>query len=138
MAMSRREFWFRPAVQRAATVGAAATSAVILWAGSGGHPAVQSGTIGAGAVLATSVIAGLAGWALLALLERATRRPLAIWLATATVVYLLSLLAAVPAAANASSAGTLIGLHSVVFAALVAGFWRGQRVAAACAAPSRA
>jgi hypothetical protein len=47
--------------------------------------------VGVGTVAVTSGAASLAGWALLALLEKVTRRAVAIWTAVASVVFLLSL-----------------------------------------------
>ncbi|HZJ05567.1 MAG TPA: DUF6069 family protein [Nocardioidaceae bacterium] len=48
-------------------------------------------TVGAGTVVAVSLIASLLGWALLALLERRTSRARAIWTGAAVAALLLSL-----------------------------------------------
>jgi len=119
----------RPAVRRGAAVVGAGVAALVLWAGSGGDPVVRAADggeqhVGAAAVVVTAVLAGLAGWALLTVLERVTRRAFRIWLAVATTVFLLSLLPAAGAAVGAHSVGTLLGLHTIVFAVLVAGFRR--------------
>jgi hypothetical protein len=117
--------------RRAAVVLGAAVSALSLWAGAGGHPTVRSGgsvhPVGAVSVLVASVVAGLAGWALLAVLERATSRALLPWTVIAVLVFLLSLVSAATAGVGAGSKGTLLGLHCIVFAVLVAGFWRTVR-----------
>jgi hypothetical protein len=47
--------------------------------------------IGAGFVIVISLLAGLAGWTLLAVLERFTARPRTVWVVIAAVVLLLSL-----------------------------------------------
>lgn len=120
----------RTGIRRAAVVFGAAVSALALWAGAGGDATVRSGgsdhPVGAVAVLLTSVLAGLAGWALLAVLERMTSRGLLVWTVVAVLVFLLSLVSAAAAGVGAASVGTLLGLHCVVFAVLVAGFRRAS------------
>ena len=127
----------RTSVQRGAAVGAAAVGALVLWAGTGGDPVVQAADggeqhVGAAAVVITAVVAGLAGWALLAVLERTTRHAYAIWATVATLVFGLSLIPMAGAAVGASSLGALLGLHVVVYVLLTIAFGKtAQSVSAA-------
>ena len=122
----------RTPVRRGAAVGAAAICALLLRAGTGGDAVVRAADggdqrVGAGAVLVTSVLAGLAGWALLAVLERVTRSAFVLWVVVATVVFGLSLIPAAAAADGASSVGIPLGLHTIVYVVLTVGFWRTAR-----------
>lgn len=117
----------RTTPQRATAVGAAAVAALVLWAGTGGAPVLTDGRhIGAAAVLVTTVVVGLAGWALLAVLERTTRHAPAIWVTVATLVFGLSLLP-VAGAAKGSDLGALLGLHTIVYVVLTVAFWRSAQ-----------
>src|SRR5579863_2856226 len=87
--------------RRALGVAAAALAAVAVWVVAvpllGGHLTVRFGhgaaqTVQIGFVIATSITASLLGWALLAILEKRTRRAVAIWTGIALVTTLLSLL----------------------------------------------
>lgn len=115
-------------VRRLATVlGAVAAPAALWWiAGSlagiemtanvGGGPA----PVGPLAVVIAALVAALAGWALLAVLERTTRRPRAAWTWTAATVLALSL--AGPLTSSSSGpAGTLtlVAMHLVTGAVLI-------------------
>jgi len=89
-----------PRRRRLLTVGAAVAAAVVIWSVAevaGMHlrqPASGSGTAAAlnvGFVIAVSALAALAGWALLAVLERFTAHARAIWTTVAVVFLLLSL-----------------------------------------------
>ncbi|SHM88108.1 DUF6069 family protein [Cryptosporangium aurantiacum] len=53
-----------------------------------------------------------------------TRRPFLIWGVVAAVVFLLSSVPAMASGVAAADKGVLLGLHSVVFVVLVAGFRR--------------
>jgi lysylphosphatidylglycerol synthetase-like protein (DUF2156 family) len=75
--------------------------------------------IGPGAVIAVSLLAGLAGWALLAALERFARRPRRTWTVTAIVVLALSLAGPLGAGAPAATTVVLAGMHLAVGAALI-------------------
>ena len=79
-----------------AVVGSA-LAAVAVWAvaefGLGINVREPAGDVGAANVVFASVVASLAGWALLALLERVTARAARWWPAIATTVALLSLVA---------------------------------------------
>jgi Family of unknown function (DUF6069) len=83
-------------------------------------------------VAGTSLVAALAGWALLALLERFTARPRTIWTATALLVGLLSLTGPLSTLASSTLANgvSLALMHLAVAAVLIPGL--------AATAPSRA
>jgi hypothetical protein len=76
--------------------------------------------VGLPAVVATALAAGLAGWAVLAGLERWARRPHRTWRALAVGVLVLSLLGPVTSALTPSAAGGLIALHVATGVALLA------------------
>lgn len=87
--------------RRITAVLATVVAAVVMWAlaryAFGVHlrsPAMgsqDSYTINAGLVVVLSAVASLAGWALLAILERLTSHPRTIWTVVAVVVFLISL-----------------------------------------------
>jgi hypothetical protein len=79
--------------------------------------------VGAAAVVLAALLAGLAAWALLALLERRARRPRRTWTITAAAVLALSLTGPLGAEGTGNKL-TLIGLHLVVGAVLLAGMPR--------------
>ena len=83
-------------------------------------------------VAGTSLVAALAGWALLALLERFTARPRTIWTAIALLVGLLSLTGPLSTLASSTLANgvSLALMHLAVAAVLIPGL--------AATAPSRA
>lgn len=111
------------ALVRAGIVLAGALGAGLTQLIAGGHPRVdQNGTVqavGVGAVLVTAVLAGLAGWALLAILERNVSRPRLVWTVIASVVAVLSLVGPAASAVDGHSRGTLVALHVVVAAVLI-------------------
>lgn len=121
-------------IQRAAAVAGATVAALVAWTFmhivSDIDLAVRSGGsvthVGAVAVAATAILVGLAGWALLALLERFTSRPRPIWLGIAIAVFLVSLLGPF-GGVDAAAIGSLSALHAVVAAALIAGLSRTAR-----------
>jgi hypothetical protein len=118
-------------IQRAAAVAGATVAALVAWTFihvvSDIDLAVHSGgsvtRVGAAAVAATALGVGLAGWALLALLERFTTKARPIWVSIAAAVFLVSLLGTA-GGVNAAAVGGLLALHSVVAATLVAGMYR--------------
>ncbi|MFI5959941.1 DUF6069 family protein [Cryptosporangium sp. NPDC051539] len=127
----------RQILPRSAAVAAAALAALVLFSVSGADPVVHGAggadqQVGAGAVLVTSVLAGLGGWAVLAILERTTKRPVRNWTVVSITVFVLSLLGPVGSADGVHSAGVLIALHFVVFGVLYSGLVRSAR-ARACA-----
>ncbi|WP_205746000.1 DUF6069 family protein [Egibacter rhizosphaerae] len=137
--------WNRPRIAaRALTVGGAVVAALAVWALAvaviGVELQVEPGTtepetVGPAMVTIASLAAGLAGWGLLALLERLTSRARGVWTATALAALLMSLagpLAGVSAAATA----TLAAMHVAVAAVLVPGLRRGTRAQARDASAS--
>jgi len=84
-------------------------------------------------VAGTSLVAALAGWALLALLERYTARPRTIWTAIAVLVGLLSLAGPLSTIASTTAANgvSLALMHLAVAAVLIPG------LAATAPAPAR-
>ena len=76
--------------------------------------------VGAGSVVAAAAVAGLLGWALLALLVRSVARAETVWRAVAVVVLLLSLGGPVAMGVGTTSVAVLLALHAVVAAVLVA------------------
>jgi hypothetical protein len=116
---------------RAVTVAAGAASALILWAVNdpwgGIDLAVRQGGavqhIGPVAVAATALIAGLAAWGLLALLERTVRRPTRTYRVIASIVLALSLLGPL-GGVGLSSKLVLLAMHLTVGAILIIGLPR--------------
>jgi len=118
-------------IRRAAAVAGATVAALVAWTfmhvvgdidlavNSGGSVTHVTGW----AVAATAILVGLAGWALLALLERYTTRPRPIWIGIAVAVFLISLLGPL-GGVSAAAVGSLVALHAVVAAALIAGLSR--------------
>jgi len=121
-------------IQRAAAVAGATVAALVAWTFihvvSDIDLAVRGGGsithVGAGAVAATTILVGLAGWALLAVLERFTARPRPLWIGIAIVVFLVSLLGPT-GGVNAAAIGSLAALHAIVAATLIAGLSRTAR-----------
>ncbi|AEV84079.1 hypothetical protein ACWT_3056 [Actinoplanes sp. SE50] len=122
----------RPARRRAGraiTVAAGAAGALLLWTVTdpwgGTDLTVRSsgGTthIGPAAVVITALLAGLAAWALLTVLERRTRHATRTYRIIAFVVLLLSLAGPLGSAVGATGTLTLIGMHTTVGLALILG-----------------
>jgi hypothetical protein len=121
---SRGRLAVRPA---ALAVAGAAGAAVLTWAvavpllgvdlrvGTGG--AAQA--VGPGSVVAAAAVAGVLGWALLALLVRTVARAEAVWRALAVAVLLLSLGGPVAMGVGTASVVVLLALHVVVALVLV-------------------
>lgn len=84
-------------------------------------------TVEAATVLAVSLTAAVAGWALLALLERSTRRARTTWTVLAAVVLLLSLAGPLTGAVTAAAGFVLAALHLLVGAVLIPGLRRTSR-----------
>jgi len=114
-------------------IAVSAVCGLIAWAMLGpvpGHdlvvrlgPDAATQTVGPVAVAATALIAGLAGWAALALLERFTRHARVIWTALAIVVLAVSLLGPLNGV-DATTKAALLGLHTVVGVVLIVGLPR--------------
>ena len=77
-------------------------------------------------VVAGPLLAGFAGWALLAVLERRTSRAGRIWTVTAAAVLAVSMLGPL-GGAGAASKLVLLGMHLVVAAVLIPGFTGGGK-----------
>ncbi|MGP3935090.1 DUF6069 family protein [Nonomuraea sp. KM88] len=80
--------------------------------------------VGPAAVVVASLVAGLAGWALLAVLERFVSRAGRLWTIVALAVLALSLLGPLGSAVGAASTLVLVLLHLIVGAVLVPGLPR--------------
>lgn len=83
--------------------------------------AVQA--VGPDAAMVAALASGLAGWALLALLERCSAKARSIWTVTAGLVLLVSLLGT-SAATSASATAALASLHILVGGVLIMGLRR--------------
>lgn len=116
--------------RRAFAVGAASLVALVAWAVAVPLLGVQllvrttpgassTQTIGAGFVLAVSLLASLLGWGLLAALQRLTQRAATIWTVAAGVVLLLSLAGPLTSAVTTGGKLTLVLLHLGVAAVLI-------------------
>ncbi|MCP9947597.1 DUF6069 family protein [Actinomadura madurae] len=123
--------------RRALTVAGAAAAALALWALTGPvaglDPSAETGgrlrTVGAAPVIAGSLVAGLAGWGVLALLERTAARPGRIWTVLALAVLVLSLGGPLGSAGDGTSMAVLTGMHLIVAAVLIPGLGRTARAA---------
>lgn len=112
---------------RAVAVVAAAAATFVVWTVAypiaGVDLVVDSGsgptTVGPVAVVLVTVLAGLAAWGLLALLERVSRRGTTIWTWTAAAVLLLSLLGPIGSAEGGGATVALLAMHLVTGAVLI-------------------
>lgn len=115
---------------RALAVGTAAGAALALWVVadpllgidlrvSMGSEADATMAIGPALVIVNAVVASLAGWGLLAALERFGRRPRAVWTAFALAATLLSLFGPLTGAVTLATMIALVAMHLVVAAALI-------------------
>jgi hypothetical protein len=120
-----RDAW--PTVAVAVAV-AAAGAAAVCWYGvtelASVDLAVRSGSgtreIGVVSVVVTAIVIALAGAGLLRVLERRTRRGLAIWTWVAAAILAVSLSGAL-GAVSLSAGGSLVALHLVVGAVVIGG-----------------
>ena len=112
---------------RALAVVAAAGAAFTVWTVA--HPVAGADlvvdtvsgptTVTPTAVVLATVVAGLAAWALLALIERLIRRAAAVWSWIAGAVLLISLLGPVGSAVGAGASAALVAMHLATGAALI-------------------
>ncbi|MGC4834040.1 DUF6069 family protein [Micromonospora vinacea] len=117
---------------RAAVAAGAIVVAVVefalLHSAAGVDLAVRSGSstrqITVAAVIVATVVAALAGWALLAALERLTNRPRVWWTSIAVAVLLLSLVVGPPSGVGGGAKATLALLHLSVGVILILGLPR--------------
>ncbi|TDC51444.1 hypothetical protein E1281_20505 [Actinomadura sp. KC345] len=113
--------------RRILSVAGGAAAALVLWTLTGpvaGHDlSAETGgavrEVGAFAVLAGALAAGLAAWALLALLERTVSRPGRVWTITAAAVLALSMPGPLGGAADTASMAVLAAMHLAVAAVLI-------------------
>lgn len=118
----------RVRTRRALTVAGAAAAALAVWAITrsigGTELAVHSGDsvreIGPAAVVLTALLAGLAGWGLLAWFERVIRRPYRAWRLVAVAVFVVSLAGPLGGVGTGARLA-LAAMHLVVAAVLVMG-----------------
>lgn len=118
---------------RATTVAAAALVGVGAWVvavpilglalrvKTAGHPLM---TVGLPQVVLTALVMALSGWAMLAILERATSRAGTIWTAVATAVLVLSYAAPLTAGDAPAATTVLVLMHTVVGLTLIGGLRR--------------
>ncbi|MEV4807122.1 DUF6069 family protein [Nonomuraea sp. NPDC049421] len=119
-------------LRRLLTVGGAAVAALVVWAVAvplaGVALTVQMGgglqEVGPVSVVVASLVIGLAGWALLAVLERVTSRPGRVWTVVAPAVLVLSLLGPLGRAVGGAAMSVLVVMHLVVGGVLVGGLAR--------------
>ncbi|MER7133485.1 DUF6069 family protein [Streptosporangium saharense] len=78
-------------------------------------------TVEAVPVAVAGLLAGLAGWALLAVLERLTSRPRRIWTIVAVIVWVLSFFGPLGSAVGAPATLVLLLMHLTVGATLILG-----------------
>lgn len=108
---------------RLLTVLAATIAALLLWAIvvplAGVKLTVDSGEVTPGSVIAAALVAGLAGWGLLAVLERVTARPVILWTWIAGVFLLLSLVGPLTLATTGTSTAVLASMHVTTGAVLI-------------------
>ena len=117
---------------RAITVAGGAAGALLLWVVNdpwgGVDLAVRRGDatqhIGPVSVVVTALLAGLAAWGLLALLERTVDRPARTYWIITLIVLALSLAGPLGSGVGTSSRLVLLGMHLTVGAALIIGLPR--------------
>jgi hypothetical protein len=115
--------------RRAITLGLAVAAGLAVWLVSdpllGIDLSVGTGetarTVGPPSIVVAALLAGGAGWALLALLERRLPRGRRVWRVTAWTVLVLSLLGPVSAGATGGVFVSLIAMHVAVGATLALG-----------------
>ncbi|MEU0132166.1 MULTISPECIES: DUF6069 family protein [unclassified Streptomyces] len=125
----------RTAVARFVSLLLATVAAVAVWfvadslldiglrAKTGGDKAQE---IGVASVIGATVVVGLLGWGLLAVLDRATASARTVWTVIASVVLLLSLLGPVGAEGTSAKAALAV-MHLVVGLILIPGYARTAR-----------
>jgi hypothetical protein len=120
---------------RLVTIAGATTSVLVYWTANDVFGdtdlAIRQGSttqaIGPVAVAATALIAGLAGWGLLALLERKSKRPARTWTIISLTVLALSLAGPLGSGADLTSKLTLTGMHLLVGLIVIPSLARSSR-----------
>lgn len=128
----REPFRWSRRLRRAGTLAAASIAASAIWVVAvpvaGFKIDVHFGTstraVGLASILIVPLIAGGAGWALLAILERMTARARSIWTILGWSILVLSVLGPLCLGVGASSAVTLITMHIAVGVTLIFGLTR--------------
>lgn len=116
-------------LRRTLTVLGAPVTALVVWVlavpVAGTTLSVRAGdgtqTVGVVLVVVAGLLAGLAGWALLAVLERLTSRPRRIWTIVAVTVWVLSFLGPLGSAIGTPATLVLLLMHLTVGATLTLG-----------------
>ncbi len=119
---------------RLVAVAAATAAALVVWVVAGpvlgNSLRVQTGPdaspmeVGPVSVIATAVIASLAGWALLAVLERLVARPARVWTVIAVAAAALSMAGPLTSGLTTTTTIVLAAMHLVVAAVLIRLFRR--------------
>jgi hypothetical protein len=119
-----RNTWWRAG--RAIAIAIAATATGLAWLlGRLAHvdyivdTPIGTRTITLALTIVATVAAGLAGWVVIALLERHASSPRGIWIALALVVLVLSIVPVFRTTANLGTQLTLTALHCVAAAVLI-------------------
>lgn len=115
---------------RLITVIVAVIAALAVWVISGPMAGigldVRSGDsqqhVGPVAVVIVSALAGLAAWALAAVVERGSSRPRLLWTAIAIILLALSTAGPLTYGVGGATQGALLTMHYLVGGALIAGF----------------
>ena len=117
------------AVQRALIVLVAIVATLVVWAVEAlllgidlrarPFPGVAAQVVGPPAIATTTLLAGLAAWALLAILERVSPSGRTVWIAVAVVALLVSLAGPLGGGVTASAAAGLACMHLVAAAILI-------------------
>ncbi len=123
-----------PQRQRAAVPVLATGAALAVWAVAAaltdGPQIVAAGTtqqVGPVEVLVSALVASLAGWGLLALLEQHSAHPRRSWTTVALVALTASLAGPISSGADATSTSTLLLLHLAVGVVVITGLRRCAR-----------
>ncbi|MEU4225168.1 DUF6069 family protein [Nonomuraea sp. NPDC026600] len=110
-------------VPRLLAVLGAIAAALAVWAVAhllGGVALVStSGEVTAGSVIVAALVAGLAGWGLLAVLERVTAHSRTVWTWIAAVFLVVSLAGPLTMGTTGAAKATLAALHVVTAAVLI-------------------
>ncbi|MCM3661349.1 DUF6069 family protein [Georgenia satyanarayanai] len=121
--------------RRGATVAGAAAAGLAVWIVTvpvlGVEVTARAGegemVVGAPAVAAAGVVAALAGWGLLAVLERAGARARTVWTRVALAVLVASLVPPLLQATTVTAGAVLVAMHVAVGATIIAGLGRTAR-----------